>query len=272
MTRIQLKKVNIYYESYDNGIPLIFIHGWSMSHRFWRKQIEHFQKKYCVIVFDLRGHGDSEKPEGAHTMEAFAADLHELIQRLRLKKVHLAGWSLGASVIFQYLASYSDEHIASISIVGGNAKIVAADGYQSGTPRQRFYEILSQLKTNSNVFREQFINAMFRNKLSEGEIDDMKYEIWKTPADIAYQSLADLGGRDFRKVLGSIRKPTLILHGRHDSLNRFDAAEFLLQHILDARLIAFEDSGHCPHLEEPEKFNAALEQFLGEISVHGAVP
>ena len=71
--------VKIYYEVKSNGKPLILIHGYSGNRHFFRKQTPVLVHKYKVIYYDLRGHGDSDKPEHGLYIERFAQDLKELI-------------------------------------------------------------------------------------------------------------------------------------------------------------------------------------------------
>jgi pimeloyl-ACP methyl ester carboxylesterase len=75
---------------------------------------------------------------------------------------------------------------------------------------------------------------------------------------------------DHRDALPGIDLPVLIVHGRHDRKTRYEGAAYLAEHLRDARLVTFDDSAHCPHLEEAERFNEVLLGFLRELSSPGS--
>jgi pimeloyl-ACP methyl ester carboxylesterase len=92
------------------------------------------------------------------------------------------------------------------------------------------------------------------------------------PLPVFVQLAATLGEVDHRAVLGDIDVPVLLLHGRHDRKTRYEGAELLAQQLPDARLVTLEDSAHCPHVEQPERFNAALLEFLAAVTAPSGAP
>jgi len=105
MHLIDCDGVNLYYEEQGSGPPLLFIHGLGSSARDWDQQIPEFSSRgYRVIAFDLRGHGQSDKPPGPYTLPLFAADTAALLERLGVdpaNPAHVVGVSLGGGVAFQ---------------------------------------------------------------------------------------------------------------------------------------------------------------------------
>ena len=104
----------IYYEEHGSGEPLIFIHGWSCNHKFFKYQTEEFAKKYRVILYDFRGHGKSDRSEITErgmNLNRFAADLHELIEYLELEEVNVVGWSMGTSTLLAYAREFKCQYI-----------------------------------------------------------------------------------------------------------------------------------------------------------------
>src|SRR5699024_796687 len=67
---------------------------------------------------------------------------------------------------------------------------------------------------------------------------------------------------DHQPYLSEIHQPTLVLHGKHDQKQRFEGTEVFKQEMQDVQLVVFEDSAHCPHAEETEKFNEAIRKFI----------
>src|SRR6266545_4358239 len=95
MPKVQCNDINLYYEVNGKGQPLLFIHGLGSSARDWESQVQEFSRTYQVITFDLRGHGQSDKPAGPYTMSMFASDAAALLKRLGIESANVVGLSLG---------------------------------------------------------------------------------------------------------------------------------------------------------------------------------
>ena len=101
MPTAELGDIRLYYEDFGEGEPLLFIHGLGSSTRDWENQVRYFSDRYRVVVPDLRGHGNSEKPPGPYSIPLFADDIAELITTLDLAPTHVVGLSLGGFVASQ---------------------------------------------------------------------------------------------------------------------------------------------------------------------------
>src|SRR5512138_599834 len=92
----------LYYEDKGEGRSILFIHGLWMSSRFFQRQVARLSKRFRVIAVDLRGHGRSSHVMRGHTVANYARDIRSLIDGLGLNDVILAGWSMGAFVLWDY--------------------------------------------------------------------------------------------------------------------------------------------------------------------------
>src|SRR5215469_5052766 len=119
-------------ESAGSGPPLVFIHGWSMSGRFFRRQLAGLSGRFRVIVPDLRGHGASEKVLHGHTVPNYASDLHAILAKLAVRRPVLVGWSMGAMVGYEYLRAYGSGGVAGLVIVDQPPSDFAWEGYEFG--------------------------------------------------------------------------------------------------------------------------------------------
>src|SRR5215475_1141813 len=111
---------------YASGPEILFIHGFSQCHLCWKKQIEsELAESFRMITYDLRGHGDSDKPlEAAYYQESsrWGRELHSVIAEAHLQRPVLVGWSYAGRVICDYLLSYGDDSIAGINFVDAMTK------------------------------------------------------------------------------------------------------------------------------------------------------
>lgn len=125
----------IYYEEHGSGEPLIFIHGWSCNHKFFKYQVDEFAKKYRVILYDFRGHGQSDRSsltERGMNLNRFAADLHELIEHLELKEVNVVGWSMGTSTLLAYAREFKCQYIKKMCFIDMTPKLLNDDEWKLG--------------------------------------------------------------------------------------------------------------------------------------------
>src|ERR1051326_6842314 len=100
----------LYYEDRGKGDVLVLVHGWMCSSRFWQANVPDLAKAVRVVTIDFRGHGFSSKTLSGHTVPQYARDVRAVIERLDLKNVTLAGWSLGGAVVLSYWQQYADDH------------------------------------------------------------------------------------------------------------------------------------------------------------------
>ena len=116
MPILSCNSINIYYEIYGEGSPLLFIHGLGSSTCDWNAQTDYFSEHYKVIALDLRGHGQSDKADGEYSIPLFAEDVSCLIKKLTLKEINIVGISLGGMIAMQ-LSIDHPELVKSLIIV-----------------------------------------------------------------------------------------------------------------------------------------------------------
>ena len=105
--------IELHYEDYGAGKPVVLIHGWPLSGRSWESQVPALVGGgYRVITYDRRGFGSSSQPWGGYDYDTFAADLDRLLQHLDLREVTLVGFSMGGGEVARYLGTYGSERMA----------------------------------------------------------------------------------------------------------------------------------------------------------------
>lgn len=256
--------VNLFYEVRGEGKPVLFVHGWTMSHDVWEYQVSELAKKYQTIVVDLRGNGDSDKPWGSYSYETYARDLHSLIEHLGLKDITFVGWSMGGAIGIQYLLQYKHKAAVSrlISVDGVVPVFVESKSIPFGQPRTKVEQWLQEERQRRPDFTKEFVDSMFYAHVGEYT----KLWIWditmKTSWHVAIQSLETLRDTDFTKELSNIKTPVAVFHGVHDRVVPYDLGKVTVSKLSNAKLTSFQNSGHVPFIEEKDKFNQELIRFI----------
>jgi len=261
--------VNIHYETAGTGRPLVFIHGWSMSARVWRYQVEALASSYRIITMDLRGHGESSPSAPGFSLEDFAADCVALFDHLDLHDAALIGWSMGVQVVLRAFAGLTDRLVALV-LVGGTPRFIAGDDFPYGLPPEETRVMAIRLRRNYTRTMGDFFAGMF----AEGELSRESYQRivkeivigGKLPEqEAALKALETLVSSDLRPVLDSITVPVLLVHGSRDGISLPDASRYMERYLTQASLQIMEGTGHAPFLSRPEEFNSLLSQFLEEV-------
>ncbi|WP_328170938.1 alpha/beta hydrolase [Priestia aryabhattai] len=256
----------LYYEQQGEGTPIIFIHGVWMSSRFFNNQLSFFSKQYQTILLDLRGHGNSSHTPYGHTISTYARDVHEFINNNRLKDVILVGWSMGAFVVWEYLKQFGEENVKGNIIVDE----MASDFKWSDFPIGAFdlpalISLMQGIQLDRTSTLESFIPLMFKDELTEEDKHWIMKEVTKMPESIASAILFDQSIVDYRDFLSFITIPTLLCFGKEEKLIPVAAGIHIQKLISGSVLEVFENSCHCPFLEESDRFNKVVSDFIEHI-------
>ncbi|MGB8646799.1 MAG: alpha/beta hydrolase [Anaerolineae bacterium] len=261
MPTVRANNINLYYESTGHGQPLLLIHGLGSSTRDWEFQVSELSKSYQVVTFDLRGHGQSDKPEGPYTIPLFSADAAGLLQALGIESAHVLGVSLGGGVAFQ-LALDHPTLVKTLTIVNSGPSM-------GGTPEQIRQEMARRVGVVKSMGMRAMGQALAQNLLPKPEhamLRETFIERWAQNDPRAYiDATLSLGDFDVLDRLGEIRRPVLVISADQDYTS-VAAKEAYVKRLSDARLVVIADARHALPTERPEEFNAALLKFLAEHS------
>ena len=109
MATIVHKGTKLAYEDRGAGKPaFVFVHGWTCDRSFFAPQAAHFARRHRVVAVDLRGHGESDKPQGEYPIRAYADDIAYVIEHLGLGKAVAVGHSMGGLTVLQLAAAHAD--------------------------------------------------------------------------------------------------------------------------------------------------------------------
>lgn len=258
--------IKIYYNIKGEGIPIIFIHGFSEDHTCFRIQERVLSKQYKIITYDLRGHGQSNSGNRGLNLKRFALDLKELIDCLQLDQVNLVAWSMGASIIFEYIKSFGLEKLSKICIVDKGPKMINDSNWKLGLyhgkyTREDAEKDLNLIEDNWMGFGERFIKTM-APYFNENQMEIAREKLKKNSPNVMYSMWKSMIEKDYRNVLDKISIPTLIIFAEKSTLYSIELGEYLRDNIRDSKLIVFEDCTHLLVLENPIKFNRVIEEFI----------
>ncbi|SKC82990.1 alpha/beta fold hydrolase [Maledivibacter halophilus] len=260
--------VKLYYEEHGEGKPLILIHGWSCSHRFFKFQIAELAKYYRVIAYDLRGHGISEVPEFGINIPRYAEDLKDLITHLSLKDVSLVGWSMGTTIIFEYIKQFGCDNLSKLCFIDMTPKLITDESWTYGLygdfSQGLNHETLDIMNKSWSEFCKGFIPAIFATSgCKDKELLDWAFkEALKNSENIMVRMWISMSYENYLDLLPKISVPVLITYGAESALYSPENSEYMGKKIPNSKVLPFPVCGHCLHLEKPEMFNEELLKFL----------
>lgn len=245
-----------------DGKPLLLVHGIAQSRLCFRKQTSgKLAAQFRIVSFDLRGHGESDKPREAEAYtegRRWADDVAAVIEHASLERPVMVGWSLGGRVIAQYLAICGDAAIGGINFVGSRT-IVDPQKSTLGPGASHLVAMQSEDLATCIEATASFLKACVAQPLP---VDDLAYMMGYNMVSPWYARASILKWPgDFSKALTSLSVPCLVTHGRRDNVILPAAAELTAKHVPQAKLSWYAESGHSPFWEEPDRFNSELVDF-----------
>jgi pimeloyl-ACP methyl ester carboxylesterase len=261
------------YRDLGRGVPIILIHGWGTSSGFFDRQVDALSTSHRLVIPDLRGHGMSTPFEADMGFGVLAEDIHALMVALDLSAAVVVGWSLGALVAWDLLSRLNGNRLAGVVTVDMVPRLLNDEqwsyGLRNGPDGGVFDRSVEKMRADWRAYTSVFLPRIYaRNSQADrtGEIEhgcsvagnndpESMALIWRAMVD-----------QDFRQQVAAIQLPALVLYGEQSRLYAAEASEWLSEQISNSRLIGFEQSGHAPNLEEPDRFNQAIEDFANQLN------
>jgi len=256
MPTAKVGDINLYYEQYGKGDPVIFAHAFLDNCSVWKAQIDVLAQKHTVILYDHRGHGKSDKPKGDYSVQTLADDLNGLILALKLDRVTLVGNSIGGMTVLTLALNHPDR-VSKLVLVCTTPRLtiqLPVIGSILGRLCSLFpYGMFARTVQRTKIYRP---SKEATNQALERAMQVSRYAAYK-----CWRSL--LANYDIRSQVSRIKVPTLIVAGEKDWSIPIKMSRFLHSSIEGSRLEVISDCGHLPMIEKPEEFNNILTGFLG---------
>ncbi|REE99868.1 alpha/beta fold hydrolase [Thermomonospora umbrina] len=258
----------LHHEERGAGRPLVMLHGWTFSGRFFHRNAERLADHARVVTIDLRGHGESDKPGHGYRVGRLAKDVYDVLEALDLTDVTLLGWSLGCPVIWSYLELFGAHRLAQAVFVeqtprqyyGPDWSYAHATCYDdAGLARTQ-----TQIELAAEDYDRQQIDTIVHRPLPDDERRLLLAEMAKCPPRVRNAVMADHTRLDWRDLLPTIALPSLVLVARRDAVMPWQGPAHVGRAIPGARTVFFEESGHALFLDEPDRFDETVADFLRE--------
>lgn len=246
------------------GTPLIVVHGLLGSADNWRSHVKQWQEHRRVVAVDLRNHGRSPHASGMRYDE-MAEDLLALMDSLQIGKAHLLGHSMGGKVVIS-LARMASERVASLIVADiapqayghdHDAVFAGLRNLQRGLPanRREADELLAE------HVEERAIRLFLATNLERGEQGRLTLRVGLDQIEAGYRDIMQEPAGE-----GAFEGPVLVLRGGRSHYVPDSVLPRLREILPNSRVVTLEEAGHWLHAEQPEAFQAAVNEFLREIA------
>jgi pimeloyl-ACP methyl ester carboxylesterase len=249
----------------EDAETIVFVEGLGYGRWMWRWQRAQLTDYYDLLLFDNRGTGDSDEPEGPYTISEMAGDLEAVLEDAGVETAHVVGASMGGMIAMQYALEYG--RAASLGL------FCTSPGGPDAVPTpeetlDRMYDVPEDLD------EREAIKYKMKPALSETfpqQYDDVFEEIvdWRLDSDASEQARQWQGAAveafDVSDRLEELTLPTLVIHGTGDQVVPPENGELLAEALPDSRYLTLHDAPHLFFIEEFLQVNEHLDMFLRDV-------
>lgn len=252
MPKIDRDGVRIYYEVHGDGPPLLLTHGYSSTSAMWRGQIEALSKHYRLVLWDMRGHGQSDYPDdpSAYSEALTVADMAALLDEVGARDAIIGGLSLGGYMSLAFYRAHPDRVRALLIIDTG-------PGFKKDDAREAWNRRAHE--TGDRFEREGLavLQTLSRERSSVSHRD---------ASGLARAARGMLTQRDARviELLPDIKVPALVVVGADDT-PFLAASDYMAAKIPGAKKVVIPSAGHAVNIDQPQAFIDAVLPFLDRL-------
>lgn len=244
--------VRLYYEDRGSGPAVLLTHGYSSTSQMWRGQVAAFKDRYRIVVWDMRGHGESDYPPDpalystAHTV----ADMAAVLDECGVDRAVIGGLSLGGYSTLAF-------HLAHPERCGALLLCDTGPGFKRDESRLAWNE---RAKTRAVTLEREGLAALGAG----AEVKQAKHRDASGLAHAARGMLAQENSDVYHSLPG-IDKPALVVVGDNDT-PFLAAADLMVAKIPGCEKAVVSKAGHSSNIDNPDEFNAAVGAFLDRVA------
>jgi 3-oxoadipate enol-lactonase len=232
------------------GELVLFLHGIRGNRRNWAGQINFFSSRFRAAAVDVRGYGDSEDYEGPLLFEHFSGDVMRVAEHFKAQKMHLVGCSMGGRIA-RNVALRAPERLHSLTLVSTHP------GFNSLTA-----ESVKRFVSERHTHTPQSLRRLLGSGPSYAAYQELLDSVSRIHEASYQKTLEASVAQDRGAPVEQIRVPTLVMAGKEDTVYPPELAVEMARRIPGAELQLFERTGHLANLEDPERFNKVVFDFI----------
>ena len=256
--KIETNGIQTHYTVTGEGPWLVFSHSLACNVSMWAPQVAEFSKRFKVLCYDTRGHGQSGAPAGEYTLEMLADDAKALLDKLGITSCHWVGLSMGGMIGQTFALKYP-----------GVFKTLTLADTTSRYPADAASMWEARIKTATEKGMEPLVQptlerwftAQFRASGAK-IVDEIAQAIRSTPVAGFVGCCHAIPKIDVTSRLKEIKTPTLVIVGEQDAGTPPAMAREIHENLPGSELVILPSAAHLSNLEQPQAFNAALAKFL----------
>ena len=239
----------------EQSSPIVFVHGVGLTYEIWQPQLNFFEN-YSNLSYDILGHGKSSLTKQNINFDDFSEQLIELIDELKIEKIHLVGFSIGSLIARNFAIRYS-ERLQSLILLGS---IYKRSKQQQKIVNERFDQAKKELKLSSQALKRWFTDEYLENNLDTYE---------KISSILSANNMANFlkvyelfvrhkNDEDFEKIYCK----TLVMTGEHDVGSTIEMSQQLNNVIKNSELKIIKDGKHLCSIECADDVNSIIKNFV----------
>jgi len=268
MPKARVNGIELAYEVYGEGAPLVLAHGFAATKEMWDGQIGPFSEKYRVVVYDVRGHGETEAPpvdDAGYTLANLVEDQRALMAHLGIERAYIGGLSLGGMIAMRFALAHPEQTRA--LLLCDTSPGMGAEGLFA--KNRLMMEGLVRAQGVGAIMRGLYTQGATAGTLPKagdlpkGALDHAQRWSMMTPDGFLGVARAAGDAASVLNLLGEIATPTLIITGDRDFFR--GASEEMHKQMPDSRFVLIENSIHGSCVWQPERFTSAVLDFLSDV-------
>ena len=258
--------------AYEYGNPqgpaILFIHGYMQAALSWDRQTRDpdLAREFRMVAYDIRGHGNSVKPEGDAFYkpgQAWAGEVKAVMDQLALQRPVLVGWSYGGRIMGDTLNAFGHGAIGAMNWVDATSSVSDASRFGRAARLIGPAAAGSPDMATAITSTVAFLRACFEIQPSASDFETMLAFNMMVPRHVRL----GLAGRplDIEARLRALDIPVLVTHGLHDRVTDVSMARYTASVVPNAKLSVFDNAGHAPFWEDAPRFNRELAELARSV-------
>ncbi|MDW8403590.1 alpha/beta hydrolase [Chloroflexus sp.] len=254
MSIIVIDNQRVHYEVFGRGRPVVFLHGWLGSWRYWYTSMEVVSRHFRTYSFDFWGFGESRTNE-MPTIQGYSNQVIRFLDAMGIERAALVGHSMGGMVAMKTAIEHP-ERVTRVATVGAPINGDSLSWMLKLVDRPFFAEFFARRPW----LRRSLFRFFFGDSL-DPEVDEVLEDSTKSTADTIRAAIHSMWRTDLTPMLDKLRVPALVVHGARDDIVNPNQLQ-LFTYVTMAQVVRMEQSRHFPFVDEADRFHEILLGFL----------